>query len=123
MPRVSSQVEASTIALLQRAYEEFNARNIDAVLSTMKADVAWPNGMEGGIVHGHDEVRAYWTRQWGVIDPHVEPVKFESEDSGRVVVSVHQIVRDLAGQVLLDRIVQHVYTLEDGLVRSMQIRE
>lgn len=123
MPRLSSEVEASTIALLQKAYEEFNARNIDAVLSTMKADVEWPNGMEGGIVHGHDEVRSYWTRQWGVIDPHVEPLKFASEDSGRVVVSVHQIVRDLAGQVLFDRIVQHVYTLEDGLVRSMQIRE
>ncbi len=123
MPRVSSEVEASSIALLQKAYKEFNARNIDAALSTMKADVAWPNGMEGGIVHGHDQVRAYWTRQWGVVDPHVEPLKFASEDPGRVVVSVHQIVRDLTGRVLLDRIVQHVYTLEDGLVRSMEIRE
>jgi len=27
--------------------------------------VDWPNGMEGGRVHGHAEVRAYWTRQWG----------------------------------------------------------
>lgn len=119
----STQVDASSVALLQKAYREFNARNIDAVLSTMKADVEWPNGMEGGTVHGYDEVRAYWTRQWGMLDPHVEPVKFESDDSGRIIVSVHQIVRDLAGKVLLDRMVEHVYTLEDGLVRSMEIRE
>jgi ketosteroid isomerase-like protein len=34
--------------LLGRAYEAFNARDIDGVLATMRADVEWPNGMEGG---------------------------------------------------------------------------
>lgn len=117
------EVEPASLALLKKAYKEFNARNIDAVLSTMKSDVDWPNGMEGGTVHGHDEVRAYWTRQWGIIDPHVDPMKFESDDASRVVVSVHQVVRDLSGNELQNRMVRHAYTLEDGLVRSMEIRE
>jgi len=50
-------------ALLTGAYREFNARQIDAVLARMDPNVDWPNGMEGGRVHGHQEVRAYWIRQ------------------------------------------------------------
>jgi len=89
----------------------------------MQADVVWPNGMEGGVVHGHDGVRAYWTRQWGMIDPHVDPVTFEADDAGRIVVGVHQVVRDLSGEVLVDRMVEHVYSFRDGLIHSMDIRE
>jgi hypothetical protein len=113
----------SATELLKAAYAAFNARDIDGALATMKPDVAWPNGMEGGTVHGHEGVRAYWTRQWGMIDPHVDPVSFNVDESGRVVIGVHQVVRDLAGKVLMDRMVEHVYTLEDGLIRSMDIRE
>lgn len=118
-------VAASTpgIELLKKAYLAFNARDIDGALATMRTDVVWPNGMEGGVVHGHEGVRAYWTRQWGMIDPHVEPKTFTPDSSGRIVVGVHQVVRELSGQVLFDRMVEHVYTLKDGLIGTMDIRE
>jgi uncharacterized protein len=109
--------------LLERAYRAFNARDIDSALTAMHADVAWSNGMEGGYVHGHEGVREYWSRQWGSIDPHVEPLGFDTEDSGRTVVQVHLLVRSLDGKVLKDQIVEHVYVIEDGLIRSMGIRE
>jgi ketosteroid isomerase-like protein len=109
--------------LLERAYRVFNARDIDAALAMMHPDVAWPNGFEGGTVHGHAEVRDYWTRQWKQIDPRVDPVSFTEEDDGRIAVGVHQVVRDLAGSLLSDQTVQHVYRIEDGLVRSMEIRK
>jgi ketosteroid isomerase-like protein len=114
---------SSSTSLLERAYEGFNARDLDGALATMTPDVEWPNGMEGGTVHGHAGVRAYWTRQWGMIDPHVEPVTFSDESDGRIVVGVHQVVRELSGKVLLDRMVEHVYSLRDGLIRGMEIRE
>ena len=109
--------------LLKRAYEAFNARDIGAALATMHADVEWPNGMEGGTVSGHSGVRDYWTRQWGVIDPHVEPRRFEVDAAGRTVVDVQQVVRDRAGNLVKDEMVQHVYLIEDGLIRSMEIRK
>src|SRR5438270_6123348 len=112
-----------SVAVLKRAYAAFNARDMDGALSTMEPEVEWPNGMEGGWVHGHEGVRAYWTRQWGMVDPHVDPIRFERDDSGRIVVDVHQRVRDLAGTVLLDRMVRHVYLIEDGLIQRMDIRE
>src|SRR5206468_11440082 len=105
---VSGTKDNSASKLLQKAYAAFNARDIDGALATMNPDVVWPNGMEGGTVHGHEGVRAYWTRQWGMINPHVGPVSFELDSSGSAVVGVHQVVRDLSGKILLDRLVQHV---------------
>jgi hypothetical protein len=89
----------------------------------MAPDVDWPNGMEGGRVHGHRDVRNYWVRQWGLIDPSVEPLRFEVDDAGRTVVDVHQVVRDPAGRVLADQMVQHVYAFRDGLITHMEIRK
>lgn len=111
------------IELLKRAYEAFNRRDIDGALATMTPRVEWPNGMEGGTVHGHEGVRAYWTRQWGLLDPHVDPISFRDESDGRIAIEVHQVVRDLSGKVLMDRTVEHVYSLKDGLISSMEIRE
>jgi hypothetical protein len=120
---VSENKETSSAKLLQTTYAAFNARDIDGALATMRSDVVWPNGMEGGTVHGHEGVRAYWTRQWGMLDPHVEPRTFDVDSAGRIVVGVHQVVRDLSGKVLLDGMVEHVYTLKSGLIQSMDIRE
>jgi len=110
-----------TRELIEGAYRDFNARRMDGVLSRMQPDVAWPNGWEGGYVHGHEGVRDYWTRQWAVLDPHVDPVEIRPEVDGRVTVEVHQVVRDREGKVLLDTMVQHIYSLRDGLIAHMEI--
>ena len=107
--------------LLRGAYAAFNARDIERALVLMQPDVDWPNGMEGGRVRGHDEVRSYWTRQFGMIDSRVEPVGFEVLDDGRVAVDVHQVVRSLEGDVLSEGHVRHVYSLRGGLVERMEI--
>ena len=89
--------------MLLAAYEASNSRDVESVLATMHPDVVWPNGMDGGHVHGHGGVRDYWTRQWSVIDPHVEPLRFGADDAAQIVVDV--------------------YDLRDGLIRTMEIRE
>ncbi len=91
-------------------------------LATMHSDVDWPNGMEGGYVRGHNAVRDYWKCQWAIIDPHVEPLRFEADETGSIVVDVHRVVRDLAGNVKGDQIVQHLYRICDGLITTMEIR-
>lgn len=108
--------------LLTKVYAAFNRRDIDSVLVRMRPDVDWPNGMEGGRVHGHDEVRAYWRRQWSMIDPRVEPLGIEDDEAGNTVVDVHQVIRDLSGNILKDQVVQHVYFFRDGLIERMDIR-
>ncbi|HWF48745.1 MAG TPA: nuclear transport factor 2 family protein [Bryobacteraceae bacterium] len=109
--------------LLTATYKAFNARDIDAVLAILHPDVDWPNGMEGGRVHGRGNVREYWTRQWAMLVPHVEPTRIEDDENGRTVVDVHQVVRDLNGNILLDQMVQHLYSIENGLIERMDIHK
>ncbi|ACC83648.1 nuclear transport factor 2 family protein [Nostoc punctiforme] len=116
-----SEQPASEIELLRAAYAAFNARDIDAALALMTPDVAWPKAFKGGFVRGTEEVRAYWTEQWSEINPHVEPVSFYSEEAGRILVDVHQVVRDLVGGVLADEHVGHRFTLEQGLIQVMEV--
>lgn len=67
-------------------------------------------------------MRDYWTRQWAAINPRVDPLGFATDESGRTVVTVHAVVRDLHGNVMSDGTVEHVYRIEGGLIRSMEIR-
>jgi hypothetical protein len=109
------------VELLRTAYAAFNARDIDAALATMAPDVAWPKAFKGGFARGHQEVRAYWTEQWSEIDPRVQPTSFHPEAAGRILVHVHQVVRDLAGAVVADGHVGHRFTIESGLIRAMEV--
>jgi hypothetical protein len=116
-----SDKPALLIELLRAAYTAFNARDIDAALALMTPDVAWPKAFKGGFVHGSQEVRAYWTEQWSEINPHVEPISFYLEETGRILVDVHQVVRDEAGAVLADEHVGHRFTLEHSLIQAMEV--
>lgn len=107
--------------VLEGAYRDFNARKLEAVLGRMCADVEWPNGWEGGYVHGHEGVRDYWTRQWAVLDPHVEPLEITPDNAGRWVVKVHQVVHDREGKLLADQIVYHAYRFRESLIARMDI--
>lgn len=118
MPTVSIEDEHK---ILQNAYRDFNARNLDGVLGLMTVDVEWPNGWEGGFVYGHDGVRDYWTRQWAALDPHVEPVEIHKLEDGRFAVKVHQVVHDHERNLLFDGFVRHIYRLHNGLITRMDI--
>ncbi|MGH3915879.1 MAG: nuclear transport factor 2 family protein [Pseudonocardiaceae bacterium] len=104
-------------------YAAFNRRDMPVLLAAMAPDVVWPNGWEGGILRGRDEVRDYWTRQWDQIVPTVSPMGFRLESDGRITVAVQQVVRDKAGTIIADGTITHVYRFVDGLVTEMEILE
>ena len=113
---------SSDTELVQQLYDGFNARNIDDVLAALAEDVEWANGMDGGHVHGREAVRAYWTKQWMTISPHVEPKQISQEPDGSTAVEVHQVVHDLQGALLLDEMVRHVFRIEGGKVKRFDIK-
>ena len=108
--------------LIKTAYSAFNARDINTALSTMHPDIQWPKAFEGGYVCGHDEIREYWTRQWTEINPNVQPVGFNEKKDGTLEITVHQMVKDLQDNMIFDGTVKHIYTLQDGLLRRMDIK-
>jgi len=118
------------VKVVEGLYDRFNARDIDGVLAALTDDVAWANGMDGGHVHGPEAVRDYWTRQWAMVDPHVEPVGFHRTADGAIVAEVVQTIRDLDGKPLEgqthgleDKTVGHIFHFRDGKVARFDIQD
>jgi len=111
-----------TRTLIATVYAAFNRRDVDAALALMSEHVSWPKASEGGRVTGKAEIRAYWSRQWNAFDPHVEPIEVIEREPGTTDVRVHQVVRNLDGEVLSDTEVWHVYTIADGRIERMDLR-
>src|ERR1700689_113408 len=112
---------AETKTVIEKAYSAFNQRDIDGALALMTQDVSWPKASEGGKVVGKEEIRAYWTRQWGEFDPHVAPLAMTEEGGNKIRVRVHQLVKSLEGDVLADSEVLHVFTMKSGLIAGMDL--
>ena len=72
---------------------------------------------------GKEEIRAYWTRQWQEFDPHVEPIEVIDREGGKTDVKVRQLVKSLGGDVLSDSEVWHIYTIANGLIERMDLKE
>jgi hypothetical protein len=113
----------NTQALIAEAYSAFNHRDIDSALALMSENVNWPKASEGGRVVGKEEIRSYWIRQWKEFDPHVEPLEIIEQECGTTDVKVHQLVKSPRGDVLSDSEVWHVYTIVNGLIERMDLRE
>jgi uncharacterized protein YndB with AHSA1/START domain/phage pi2 protein 07 len=114
---------SSNQQLLQSLYAAFNNRELETIISVMHPDVKWANGVEGGFVYGRDAVREYWTNQYKVIQVQLETLKFETDEKNRNVVTVHQIVRDLQGNLLADMTVKQIFTIENGGIVLYEIGE
>jgi ketosteroid isomerase-like protein len=84
--------------VIHQIYDAFNARDMQGVFALLTDDVAWANGMEGTHIHGKDAIRDYWTHQWSVIDPHVEPLKIARAADGSVVVDLCAVRLTCAGR-------------------------
>lgn len=106
---------------LQNLYDAFNKREIETLLSMMDENVKWANGMEGGFVFGRGNVREYWRKQFELINPQLEPFAFKTDAENREVVTLRQIVRDLDGNLLVDKTVEHIFTIENGLIKIFEI--
>ena len=113
----------NTQALISQAYSAFNKRDVDGTLALMTETVSWPKASEGGRVVGKQEIREYWTRQWSDFDPHVEVLEVIERENGKTGVKVHQIVKNLKGEILSDTELWHVYTIQNNLIERMDILE
>ena len=109
--------------LIARAYSGFNRRDIDGTLVLMSENVSWPKASEGGRVVGKQEIRNYWTRQLAEFDPRVNVLVMVDRETGKTDVKVHQLVKNLKGDVLSDTELWHVYTIANGLIERMDIKE
>ena len=108
---------------LQNLYDAFNRREFETLISLMKPDVKWANGMEGGFVHGRGEVRDYWKKQFEVTQSHLEPLRFDTDKIGRNIVTANLTVKDLQGNLLVERTIKQIFTIENGQISRFEIAD
>jgi ketosteroid isomerase-like protein len=109
--------------LIKKAYQAFNNRDIETILQMMHPDIKWSRAWEGSYAYGHDEVKAYWQRQWQEINPKVTPVGFVERANGTLEVEVDQLVKDLDSNILFEGKLKHVYTIDNRLLKQMDIEQ
>jgi len=106
-------------ALLERAYELFNAGEVEALLAMMTDDVEWPDVANGLVLRDKRAIRSYWEGQFAVANPQVRPTDFLPVEDDLVAV-IDQRLLDLGGQPIAPpAVVFHRYSFEDQLVRRM----
>ncbi len=113
----------TTQKLITQAYAAFNRRDVDAILMLMSENVSWPKASEGGRVAGKQAIRDYWTRQWAEFDPRLDVLEVVERRADKTDVKVHQLVKNLQGEILSDTELWHVYTIAKGLIERMDIKE
>lgn len=106
---------------IAQAYAAFNERDVEQVLSLMSDSVCWAKASEGGSVTGKEEIRDCWRRQWMEFDPIVKPIEITAQPDEKVLVRVHQIVKDISGNLLSNSEVLHRYSSSNGLIEQMEI--
>ncbi len=116
-----ADVDARRREVIEALCDAFNERDIDAALSHLAPGVDWPNGMTAGRIHGRDAVRQYWLARWRDADPVVKPMRIDFAADDTVRVRVDQLVRDLAGKILQNGQVEHVYTFDGAFIVRMMI--
>lgn len=57
------------------------------------------------------------------MNPGTAAGKFAKGPGGQVIVEVHQVVRNLNGNLLADKMVGHLFRIEHGLVKRFDIRD
>src|SRR6202035_2288473 len=106
-------------AFLERAYQLFNQRDVDALFRMMTDDVEWPDVAHSAVLRGKEAIRPYWEAQFAVSDPTVRPTAF-IEAGDDLVAVVDQRIHDLQGRPLAPpMVVFHRYTFDGDLVRRM----
>jgi hypothetical protein len=111
-------------ALIKDLYENFNARKMEPILAKLTEDVMWANGMDGGYVHGHKDLRDYWERQWSILNPQIKPVSFRKTEEGSILVDALFSGQPMEGhtQGFKDMPAGHVFQFKDGLVSRFDIQ-
>jgi ketosteroid isomerase-like protein len=107
--------------LVRRAYRAFNDRDIEAAVALMHPEVSWPDATTGEIIRGSHALRWHWRTVFGHMHPILELDDLRERSDGLLEAVVRHILRDPDGTVLQDDRLVHLFTIEDGLIKRVEI--
>jgi ketosteroid isomerase-like protein len=112
------------IELLRRAYETFNAANVDYSLFHPDIRIVQTSSLIGtaGEFLGHDGLRRSSEElNEGFADVRFEPEDYRELEDGRMLVRCRFVGRGTRSGIELDTPVWHIWTFRDGLLSRMEV--
>lgn len=118
-PEGAANLPDDRVALITAGYERFNQHDVDGLMQLLTADVEWPDVVNGAVLRGAGEVRAYFARIFAVTAPIIT-VGDVIEIGSDVVATTYQEFYDHADRLLGEpRLVVNRYSFRDDLVSAM----
>jgi ketosteroid isomerase-like protein len=106
--------------VLRRGYAAFNRRDVEAALELFDPAIEWPDMLEGRTLHGRDEVRAYWLRQFELIRSVVEPREIAHGDELTALFVDQAVTEPASGDEHVARVV-HLWTFAGEVPVRMEV--
>jgi hypothetical protein len=84
-------------------------------------DVVWPNGCGRWLCKRPPGSERILDQAMEGNRPTRRTNRIRRQGNRELEVHAHQVVKDLQGRMLLDGKVKHIYKMEQGLIKSMEI--
>jgi hypothetical protein len=113
--------DASVEALLSELYDAINRQDIDAVMALFEPDARIPDSLESDTLVGHDQIRAYYLRQFATIQVSSSLLSTRLMPDDRIAASLLVQVHGSEGGTWGEGRVEATYRLHAGKIREMVV--
>ena len=113
--------DASVEALLSGLYDAIGRQDIDAVMALFEPDARIPDSLESDTLVGHDQIRAYYLRQFATIQVSSALLSTRLMPDDRVAASLHVQVHGSEGGTWGEGRVEATYRIHAGKIREMVV--
>lgn len=111
-------------AMLDEAYEAFNAQDLARVREAIHPDAVWPNTLEEGPpLVGKEAVIGHFARIFATIRPNIQLIRVVDETPDTLTVEAQYAVESPEGRIWTDTRARLTYHFRDGLLSGMTIVE
>lgn len=109
-------------AVLEKAFEAFNARDLAGIRAALHPEVIWPDTLESGPPFvGREAAMAQFAHIFATIVPNIELIRVLEEGANTLTVEAQYSVESPDGHVWTDTRATLTYHFQDGLLSGMTI--
>lgn len=113
---------SALLAVLEEAYEAFNAHDLAGIRAALHPDVVWPDTLESGPSFiGREATMAQFAHIFATIVPNIQLIQVLSEAPDALTVEAQYSVESPDGHVWTDTRATLTYHFRDRLLTGMTI--
>lgn len=109
-------------ALIEEAYDAFNARDLARLRPLFHEEVVWPDTLDNGDpLVGREAVLSYFARIFAIMQPNIHLIRVLEETGDDLTVEAQYSVESPDGHLWSDTRARLTYHFRDGLLRGFTI--